>query len=903
MPHHRSVSLFKLAPIAALLAGSSPAFAQTLIDASTDLPWPAPGFVVTSGEVLITGTKTLSGAALSFDTPRSWSIINNGQIISEGNGSTLFVSNFSGVDIVNNGSLEKRGTVNVDTLYLTTGDTTANINVTNNGYIHSEYSNSIESHGGNVVTIINNKDGVIQADGTRFAVYASEFSGTASITNDGLIDAPSTYAVTLMPPSKNMMTIINNGTVVGGWFYGQEDGGIGHNYTLLNNGVINPGITASSVGIRFIDRVDTVSFTNNGTMTAAAYGFYLPQLVGTASIINNGTIQGQGGGYRGIGITALAGASAITITNTGTIQGQSSGIGIVTDDPATRTDITNTGTITGDNGTAILLGSGVNTLTLDTGSVLNGNVNGSAGASDAVFLKGTGTEDSQFIAIETLAMQGSDWTLSGALEFSNSVTVESGTLRLNTGSLTSAQTRVQSGAILDTSAGNYAISGNLDNAGTVRIGQSGASPGNTLTVSSYTGNGGVVALNTTLGDDGSATDKLIVTGDTSGHSSLQITNAGGSGAQTLNGIQVVQVQGQSDGMFSLAAPVQADAYQYALTRGNAQDAGNWYLVSAATPDGKPVYRPAISGYIAGQRIDADLGFQQLSSLHQRIGDHRALPSTLQSWARVWHSRTRERGRSAFGHETTSSGLQLGQEVFTSANASGGLSRVAISLDYANTDADFSDHRRGLAGLGRDSGSLEARSLALGGYFTYAFQGGSYLDVTGQVATLRNRFRDTYGEHSTQTGWRGGLSVEAGSPIGVLSGWTFEPQFQLAYHAAQYRNFDDGVSRIGSYTADALRARLGVRVFRDLASAPERKLHVYGIANIIGDLLDPDSVKVGDTKIQERYGKTWGELGFGVQGGLSKSTTLFGELRVQQGFAGKDEKREGGSLNIGLRYSF
>jgi autotransporter family porin len=268
-------------------------------------------------------------------------------------------------------------------------------------------------------------------------------------------------------------------------------------------------------------------------------------------------------------------------------------------------------------------------------------------------------------------------------------------------------------------------------------------------------------------------------------------------------------------------------------------------------------------------------------------------SGLQFWARDWRQRLREEGKRESGYRAHTSGFQIGQEVFVGSNASGGLSRAAISIDYADADADSS----------RDTWSLDATSWALGGYFTYAFQNGAYVDLVGQAASLRNKFRDAYGGRGTQKGWRAGLSVEAGMPVASLGGWTFEPQTQLTWQYTKYRSFEDGISRIGGYDADTLRARLGLRVFRELESASGQKLNVYGIVNVNGDLRDPKSVRVGDTSISERYGKSWGEAGFGVQGGVSKSTSVFGDFRYQHGFSGDNEKREGGTFNVGVRHVF
>lgn len=64
--------------------------------------------------------------------------------------------------------------------------------------------------------------------------------------------------------------------------------------------------------------------------------------------------------------------------------------------------------------------------------------------------------------------------------------------------------------------------------------------GKTLTVKgNYVGNNGQLNIRTVLGDDKSATDRLIVEGNTSGSTTVYVKNAGGSGAATLNGIELI----------------------------------------------------------------------------------------------------------------------------------------------------------------------------------------------------------------------------------------------------------------------------------------------------------------------------------------------------------------------------
>ncbi|EAQ0446913.1 autotransporter outer membrane beta-barrel domain-containing protein [Salmonella enterica] len=129
----------------------------------------------------------------------------------------------------------------------------------------------------------------------------------------------------------------------------------------------------------------------------------------------------------------------------------------------------------------------------------------------------------------------------------------------------------------------FTLNGDLINMGTMTSGSSASTPGNTLYVDgNYTGNGGSLYLNTVLGDDDSATDKLVITGDASGTTELYI-NGIGDGAQTTNGIEVVDVGGVSTSdAFVLKNEVNASLYTYRLYWNESDN--DWYLALKAQSD-------------------------------------------------------------------------------------------------------------------------------------------------------------------------------------------------------------------------------------------------------------------------------------------------------------------------------
>lgn len=80
-----------------------------------------------------------------------------------------------------------------------------------------------------------------------------------------------------------------------------------------------------------------------------------------------------------------------------------------------------------------------------------------------------------------------------------------------------------------------------------------------------------MTFNATLGGDNSPTDKMNVKGDTQGTLAFA-DNIGGVGAQTVNGIELIEVGGNSAGNFALTTgTVEAGAYVYTLAKGKGND--------------------------------------------------------------------------------------------------------------------------------------------------------------------------------------------------------------------------------------------------------------------------------------------------------------------------------------------
>ena len=245
---------------------------------------------------------------------------------------------------------------------------------------------------------------------------------------------------------------------------------------------------------------------------------------------------------------------------------------------------------------AVLMGDGDDTALL---SGLNENllgttpsIDGGLGNDQLTFDNTTSSTAARYIGWETVNLNNnSRFDLAGDFFLGDSAS-NTGTFNID-GSSTLGVTQ---GSIRPYTAGALAT---LNNAGTIDMTSRSNSATDTLTVySNYVGNNGQLWLQTVLGDENSATDKLIVSdGTISGHTQMTVSNLGGLGGLTQNsGIEVVQALNgatSSTDAFALKGSVSAGAYEYLLFKGGvtAGTENNWYLRSSVVAVQPPVVPP------------------------------------------------------------------------------------------------------------------------------------------------------------------------------------------------------------------------------------------------------------------------------------------------------------------------
>ncbi|EAT9710219.1 fibronectin-binding autotransporter adhesin ShdA [Salmonella enterica subsp. enterica] len=547
-------------------------------------------------------------------------------------------------------------------------------------------------------------------------------------------------------------------------------------------------------------------------------------------------------------------------------------------------------------------------------------------------------------------------TLSGANTYSGDTNVQEGTLWLSgdgtIGEMGSQQAvNVASDAIFGGSNGTtvngkvtnegtlvfgdseetgaiLTLNGDLINMGTLTSGSSSGTPGNTLYVDGdYIGNGGSLYLNTVLGDDDSATDKLVITGDASGTTDLYI-NGIGSGAQTTNGIEVVDVGGTSTSdAFVLKNEVNASLYTYRLYWNESDN--DWYLASKAqsddddsggdvtppddgddggnvTPpddggDVAPQYRADIGAYMGNQWMARNL---QMQTLYDREGSqYRNADGSV--WARFKAGKAESEAVSGnIDMDSNYSQFQLGGDILAWGNGQQSVT-VGVMASYINADTDSTGNRGADGSQFTSSGNVDGYNLGV--YATWfadaQTHSGVYVDSWYQYGFYNNSvesgdagsesYDSTANAVSLETGYRYDIALNNGNTVSLT------PQAQVVWQNYSADSVKDNYgTRIDGQDGDSWTTRLGLRVDGKLYKGSRTVIQPFAEANWLHTSNDV-SVSFDDATVKQDLPANRAELKVGLQADIDKQWSVRAQVAGQTG--SNDFGDLNGSLN--LRYNW
>ncbi len=817
------------------------------------------------------------------------------------------------------------------------------------------------------------------ANGGSGGILAFNNSGTSTTIN--AVDTSGAFGIGVTS-NGGPITVTSTGTATGTSSSGISVASFGAGDVSISAKDTHGGL----YGIYYLGTdVGNVHISSNGTAAGGALDGIYAETGSLGSALNITANDVQGGRN---GVYIVNGSAAGTAGNTATLDVAGhvlggSGYGIATESNAgvlTNINVGAGAVVESASGNAISNNDGDSHVQINPGAVVNGAISlglGNdtldlpAGLSGITVLDGGGG------GVDTLNVSnaadaihvGSDIRNWSAINIGNSsLTLTGGSLGVGSpGDLTTGvflrngstlgvrqddfvlngNLSLDSGTTFLASAsgtGTNTISGTVTNAGYISLAGQGA--GDLLTIGSdYVGKGGVIAIDTALGNDASATDKVAINANTAGTSVVKVTNAGGKGAATTEGIEVISVGGASNGLFSLSGDYQFNgrpavvggAYAYQLYKGNRSgtETNNWYLRSELqdpsvgmtnSTTSQPLYQPGVPSYEAYPQ--ALLALNGVSTLQQRVGNR--------FWSRAGRNEATGSSTSA---AKSSQGAPGNADTYTDGNGVWGRMETGNSrnVPHASTSGtDFSQNflkvQVGADALlaKRKSGTLIAggyfqyvhgntttRSIygdgdistdgyGLGGTLTWYGNNGYYIDGQAQIirfnSDLSSRLASRSLAKSNQaTGYA--LSVESGKRIPISQQWSLTPQAQLSYSGVDFDSFNDPFNaKVSSNKGASLQGRLGITLDHEARGGKDStsRTHIYGIANLYYEFLDGTQVNVSGKNFGSKTDRLWGGLGAGVSYNWGKDKySLYAEGLVNTSLekVGSSRSLQG---NIGFR---
>ena len=434
-----------------------------------------------------------------------------------------------------------------------------------------------------------------------------------------------------------------------------------------------------------------------------------------------------------------------------------------------------------------------------------------------------------------------------------------------------------------------------------------------LTVNgNYTADNATLVMNAALGGDTSATDRLHVLGDVNGNTDVVVNNAGGSGAQTIQGLQLIQVDGATNGEFRQKGRIVAGAYDYNLVKG--ADQHGWYLVSDKNgSETDPVNTDPVTapGEGTGGDIIAPPAEQhnmivrpEAASYSANIAAANTLFATsmddrpgvtqyTDANGRQQHTRLWLRNSGGHNHQKDSSGqlktdtsryaIQLGGDVATGTLHGTDSLRLGAMAGYGNAQ---SKSRSAVSGY-QSRGQVHGYNLGIYGTWQQnaAARSGAFIDSTLSYSWFDNSIKgEDIGEESYKSkgilaSLAGGYSAEVAT-LSESTGFWLRPQAMLNWQGVKGDDLTEGNgTRVRGTGENNLQSHVGVRASLRSALDQGRSVEPYVEASWVHNTRALGTSMNGVT-IHQAGTRNAGELKLGVDATLNANVNLWGGVAQQ-----------------------
>ena len=486
---------------------------------------------------------------------------------------------------------------------------------------------------------------------------------------------------------------------------------------------------------------------------------------------------------------------------------------------------------------------------------------------------------------------------------------------------------------------SYTLEGTVNNGGIIDFSSANGNSFDTFTIKgNYNGNNGLIIFDIELNDDNSETDKLVIIGDTSGNTKVKVNNIGGIGTETLEGIELISVGGNSDGQFEKSERIVAGAYEYFLNRGNGNttDTKKWYLNSSLVPGINPpvdsikpvdpqippanpkppagsikdqkVYRPESGSYLANNAAVNNLF---VHSLYDRLGDPQYTDSlsdkghATSMWIRnIGGNNTFKDGSKQLNTHGKTYILQVGSDIAQwSTNE---LNRYHLGImggygfNHNSTNSKITNYKSQGKSDGYNIGvystwfdNNEDRSgLYMDSWLTYSWFDS---EVHGEDLDKEN-----YSYKGLTASIEGGYTFKVDREP-TKNEFFVQPRAQAIYMGVKTKDHTESNGTVVEFSGDDnIQTRLGLRIYTsnlDIKEAEKKVFQPFAEATWIHNQKDFGvSMNNVNNKVDV---KDLGEIKFGTEIKFNQNFDTWGYLSYRWG----KNKYSDASVSLGLKYTF
>ena len=550
----------------------------------------------------------------------------------------------------------------------------------------------------------------------------------------------------------------------------------------------------------------------------------------------------------------------------------------------------------------------------------NGTINGNLIASDQGTISAAFTESGTQLNGNLSSESGGTITMQSAGTWTGSSSVSGGTADV---------TFTGSSAVWNVT-GNSELTNFTQASGTVNFPAASASgfTGTTVTVDgNYSSDGGSITMSTVLQGDTSPHDELDIKGDATSTATITFTKVSGYGSQTIEGIKVVEVDGNSDAVFTKpdSNRLTAGAYIYDLKKVGK----DWYLTSQRDPDApvpvvprtndddpaeepeQPdilpptdptdptahIVKPELGSYAANLLASNTLFNMSLSD---RLGETRysdALKAQKHSgniWIRTAGGKSHTR---MLDDQLTNRGtwglVQVGGDVVSWAGSGDHRFHAGLMMGYAHQSEKTRSSEVGVTSKGKVSG------YSAGLYATYMNAApagtGPYVDTWVMWQKFKNKVDPSNSVEESYDSKGFTASLEAGytfglkdwvSPDGMNNAARFRLEAQVIRMGVRADQHVDAENfTVAGTGAGNVRTRIGATLYNLVSNEKTGR----AIKPFLGLNWYHDTKSFGVTYdgVHDRIlgNRNFGEVKLGLEGKLSKHVNLWGAAAYQQGSHG------------------